>query len=152
MDDFDDIDRGRAFLAEIMGEVERAIVKIHGDDVRPKAEKAVRDMARAFPEAVVTDYAALEAAFEGAPDPKDRHVMAAAVACHASIIVTDNLGAGARFINADVETTVLRPEEVGNASFTNDAGWVDALVAAKLEQQLGKDWTGTLFPNRTRDR
>lgn len=56
-----------------------------------------------------------------------------------------DLGAGARFINADVETTVLRPEEVGNTSFTNDAGWVDALVAAKLMQQLGKDWTGTLY-------
>ena len=32
------------------------------------------------------------------------------------------LGAGARFINADVETAVLRPEEVGNGNFTNDAG------------------------------
>lgn len=76
---------------EIMGEVERAIVKIHGAAIAAKAEKAVADMRRAFPEAAVTDYSDLETAFEDAPDPKDRHVMAAALSRHAAIIVTDNL-------------------------------------------------------------
>ncbi|MEO0872690.1 MAG: hypothetical protein AAFY19_12155 [Pseudomonadota bacterium] len=56
-----------------------------------------------------------------------------------------DLGAGARFINADIDTTVFRTDEEEDANFTNDAGWVDALVAAKLEQKFSKDWSGTLY-------
>lgn len=56
-----------------------------------------------------------------------------------------DLGAGARVIDASIDTTLLGVGEEGDASFTNDAGWVDALVAAKLEQQLGKNWSGTLY-------
>lgn len=47
-------------------------------------------MREAFPEAMVSIPAALPDAFECIPDPKDRHVLAAAVRGHANAIVTYN--------------------------------------------------------------
>ncbi|MEO0698712.1 MAG: hypothetical protein AAFY81_03225 [Pseudomonadota bacterium] len=73
------------------------------------------------------------------------------VSGYATYAVVDTLatrlypGAGARAIDASIETTIFGTGEEGDANFTNDGGWVDALVAAKLVQQLGKDWTGTLY-------
>lgn len=73
---------------EILEEVRRNLVKT-GRATEDQAQRLVDTMHRAFPEAMVAN-------FEGLIDrmtnePKDRHVLAAAVMCHAQIIVTDNL-------------------------------------------------------------
>lgn len=47
-------------------------------------------MDRAMPDALVTDYQPLIAGLD-LPDPDDRHVLAAAIKCRASVIVTFNL-------------------------------------------------------------
>lgn len=55
----------------------------------PKAARLVSVMSAAFPEAAVTGYEHLVDAMRN--DPKDRHVVAAAVKVGAQVIVTDNI-------------------------------------------------------------
>jgi predicted nucleic acid-binding protein len=55
----------------------------------PKAVRLLTMMSNAFPEAVVTDYEHLIDAMRN--DPKDRHVVAAAVKAGAQVIVTENV-------------------------------------------------------------
>lgn len=55
----------------------------------PKAVRLLTMMSDAFPEAVVTDYEHLVDAMRN--DPKDRHVVAAAVKAGAQVIVTENV-------------------------------------------------------------
>lgn len=57
---------------------------------RSAAHRLRRQMAVAFPDAVVTEWEPLVNAYE-LPDPDDRHVLAAAVKGRADVIVTDNL-------------------------------------------------------------
>lgn len=54
-----------------------------------KADKLVAQMQKAFPEATISGYEPLVAAMQN--DPKDRHVVAAAVKAGAQVIVTNNL-------------------------------------------------------------
>lgn len=81
--------------AEILGETERALAKIHAkrgcDDSSERAAKAVASMRRAFPEAEVHDYQSLVGACSELPDPNDRHVLAAALRTQAQAIVTENM-------------------------------------------------------------
>ena len=57
---------------------------------KEEAHKRVRKANRAFPDALVENY---EPLIEGLalPDPKDRHVLAAAIKINANTIVTNNL-------------------------------------------------------------
>lgn len=55
-----------------------------------RLDRTRRLMALAVPDAVIDDYGHLVEGFD-LPDPDDRHVLAAAVAAHADVIVTDNL-------------------------------------------------------------
>ncbi len=57
---------------------------------RKEAEKRVRKANLAFPDALVLNYEYLIDALQ-LPDPKDRHVLAAAIKTNANIIVTNNL-------------------------------------------------------------
>ncbi len=57
---------------------------------KPQAEKRIAVMTSAFSEASVLNYAHLIPTLE-LPDPKDRHVLAAAITCNAQYIVTANL-------------------------------------------------------------
>ncbi len=57
---------------------------------KPKAEKRVAVMTNAFRKATVLDYAHLIPTLQ-LPDPKDCHVLAAAITCKAHYIVTANL-------------------------------------------------------------
>ena len=74
--------------ADVLVEVERNLV---GKFELPSAKvgKRINDMRRTFPDAMVTGYEGLVGAMNN--DVKDRHVLAAAVAAHASVIVTMNL-------------------------------------------------------------
>jgi predicted nucleic acid-binding protein len=72
----------------ILAEMHRNLVA----DGRLGAERAaylVAEMTRAFPDAAVTGYEPLVPAMRN--DPKDRHVLAAAVKARAQVIVTANL-------------------------------------------------------------
>jgi predicted nucleic acid-binding protein len=73
--------------ADVLDEVEGALRKVgvHPD----KASKRVQRMRDTFPDALVTGYEALIPAMTN--DPKDRHVLAAAVRADAAVIVTNNL-------------------------------------------------------------
>ncbi len=55
-----------------------------------EASKRVNKANLAFPDALVTNYAGLIGNLD-LPDPKDRHVLAAAIKTNANIIVTNNL-------------------------------------------------------------
>lgn len=55
----------------------------------PGAGSSFTRVREAFDDALVTDYEALESAMTN--NPKDRHVLAAAVACGAQLIVTRNI-------------------------------------------------------------
>lgn len=82
---------------DIMAETRRAIPKTlikHDyteDEAISRAERACTAMQAAFPEADVTHYEPLIESLSGMPDPDDAHVLAAAIQCKASVIVTDNL-------------------------------------------------------------
>jgi len=74
---------------QILEEMARALeLKLH----RTAAEAAYRrqQMNAAFPEAMVTVPSALIKALDCIPDKNDRHVLAAAIMAHASVIVTQN--------------------------------------------------------------
>lgn len=77
------------WTAIILEEMSRNLIA----DGRVDAERARRlqdHIKVSFPEACVRDYEPLVDAM--ANHPKDRHVLAAAVRCHAQVIVTCNLG------------------------------------------------------------
>ncbi len=73
---------------EILEEVRRNLVAT-GRSTEEQAQRLVDTMQRVFPEASVTSYEVLIDSMTN--DPKDRHALAAAVVCHAQVIVTDNL-------------------------------------------------------------
>lgn len=83
--------------SEIMSETEAAIAKIlqrkghEPPDSLLRAERACAQMRRAFPESAASYDVDLLAGLPKLPDEKDMHVLAAAVACGASIIVTENV-------------------------------------------------------------
>ena len=75
---------------DILDEVRRTLVGDLGkSDVQ--AERRIAAMKRAFPDALVASHRRLIAAMPNEVDAKDRHVVAAAVAAGASVIVTSNL-------------------------------------------------------------
>jgi predicted nucleic acid-binding protein len=74
--------------AEILDETTRNLVST-GILTGQKAERLRAVMAQAFPEAEVTGYEPLVATMRN--QPKDRHVVAAAVKAGAQVIVTSNL-------------------------------------------------------------
>ena len=77
------------FTNEIMDEWTRNVIKN-----KPHAEESVRKQEtiihEVFYECFVTGHQPIIAALE-LPDPDDRHVLAAAIRCSASVIVTENL-------------------------------------------------------------
>lgn len=79
----------------ILDETERALAKLHhqrgNSDGDARARKAIAAMTKAFPEAMVEDFAQLLANPLGLPDPNDEHVIAAAVKTQAQAIVTENI-------------------------------------------------------------
>ena len=76
--------------AEVHDEWMRNLLKNRPDITRDKLERTRRLMDQAAPDALVTGYEPLIESIE-LPDPDDRHVLAAAIRCGASVIVTLNL-------------------------------------------------------------
>lgn len=73
---------------DILEEMRRNLVR-EGRSTEEKSHRLVSEMRRAFPEAEITDYEFLIPSMPN--DPKDRHVVAAAVRSGAQLIVTENL-------------------------------------------------------------
>ncbi len=76
--------------AEVHDEWIRNLLKNRPDITRDKLERTRRLMNQAAPDALVTGYESLIDSLE-LPDRDDRHVLAAAIRCGASVIVTLNL-------------------------------------------------------------
>ncbi|WP_035834246.1 PIN domain-containing protein [Jonesia quinghaiensis] len=73
---------------DILEETERNLIK-HLNLDSERAAKRVKTMRQAFPDATVTGYEGLIPAMTN--DPKDRHVLAAAVRANTGLIVTANI-------------------------------------------------------------
>lgn len=74
---------------DILNELARTLVEAERVEAA-KARRLVRFMSEAFPEALVEGYEGLVETVE-APDPDDRHVLAAGIRGQASAVVTSNI-------------------------------------------------------------
>ena len=74
---------------QILDEMARNVLENNPELPEERIERLVRTMERAFPEAMVTRHEPLVPSMTN--DPKDRHVMAAAVRGRADVIVTLNV-------------------------------------------------------------
>jgi predicted nucleic acid-binding protein len=75
---------------DILTEHRRTFLRLRPDLGAAKADRLVRALERAFPDARIDDYQTLIAGLS-LPDPDDRHVLAAAIHGQCAIIVTANL-------------------------------------------------------------
>lgn len=120
-------------IDETRGAIPRLLVNrgLEKKAAEEKAAAACDAMCLAFPEAIVDGYEQLTPAIEGLRDPDDRHVVAAAVQCKASIIVTDNLK---DFPSAALDAYELEAKSADD--FIADAVNLDAIRAAKAIKKL----------------
>jgi predicted nucleic acid-binding protein len=93
---------------DILEEVRRNLVS-DLNICETKAQRLIDTMRKHFPEALVTHHKPLIKAMPN--DIKDRHVLAAAVACQAKIIVTQNLRHFSREMLSPFEVEAQSPDE-----------------------------------------
>ena len=93
---------------EILEEVQRNLVSKR-KITEQQARRLMDTIRKQFPEAFVTNYKYLINSM--ANNPKDRHVLAAAVACRAQVIVTNNLKDFPQSIVAPFEIEVQHPDD-----------------------------------------
>lgn len=74
----------------ILDEMLTALLRRQPDLDAARLARTRQLMCEAVPDCLVTGYESLVAGLD-LPDPDDRHVLAAAVRCHAQVIVTDNV-------------------------------------------------------------
>jgi predicted nucleic acid-binding protein len=86
--------------ADVFTELRRNLVERGVREER--VDRRIGEMVRSFPDAMVTGYEALTGDMTN--DPKDRHVLAAAVRAHAEVIVTFNV--------TDFPEAALKPYDV----------------------------------------
>lgn len=93
---------------DILEEVRRNLVnKRHVPE--EKAQRLIDIMRRQFPEATITQHTSIIDAMPN--DPKDRHVLAAAVISRAQVIVTQNLRDFSQEVLAPFEVEAQSPDE-----------------------------------------
>jgi predicted nucleic acid-binding protein len=107
---------------EILAEVERTLVGKFGI-AKSKADFRLEQMRKAFPDSSVTDYQGLTSAMTN--DPKDRHVLAAAVRAEAKCVVTANI--------KDFPVSALEPYGI-------EAIHPDAFLRRFLDESPGAVW------------
>ena len=113
---------------EILAEVERTLVG-RLKKTQDQASHLIAELKRTFPEAIVKECTSLEAALPN--DPKDRHVLAAAIRSSAQTIVTFNLKHFPADLLKRYDVEPLHPDEFLINQFYLD----DALVAKKFTEQ-----------------
>ena len=93
---------------DILEEVRRNLIShIHLSE--DKAQRLITIMRKKFPQALITHHTSLIEAMPN--DPKDRHVLAAAVACRAQVIVTLNLRHFPQEIVAPFQVEAQSPDD-----------------------------------------
>jgi predicted nucleic acid-binding protein len=146
--------------ADVHEEWMRNLLKNRPDLTREKLERTRHLMDKALPDALVTGYEPLIDSVE-LPDRDDRHVLAAAIRCDASVIVTLNLGDFPSqalgkfsieaqhpddFVLALLETfpdLVIEAARNHRASLTNPLKAPDEYLAELDAQGLGKSVGGS---------
>lgn len=112
---------------EILDETERAITTILSKkgaiDAIERGRRARVSMEQAFDEALVSGFDHLIPACNALPDKDDAHVLAAALACRADMIVTENM--------RDFPAAVLTPRHI-------EAKPADAFIADTLSLDIGR--------------
>ena len=111
--------------ALIHEEWKRNLLKNRQDITRKQVDKTSQLMDQAIPDALVSNYEPLIEGLE-LPDKDDRHVLAAAIKCNASAIITFNL--------KDFPTSVLEPldiEPIHPDSFIADLWDLDKAAVIK---------------------
>ena len=78
-------------LDETQKAIQKILIKKDVEDARERAVRARRAMETAFEDAMVIDFEKFLCVAEGIPDPKDAHVVAAALKTQAAVIVTENI-------------------------------------------------------------
>jgi len=125
------------WTGRIMKETESALVLMFlardFDDATAQARAAasIAAMVSAFPEAMIDGDFSDTPAFDGMPDPKDHHILHAAIRCQASMLVTDNI--------RDFPPDVLEPYAIEIATADNfiaDAIDLDSVRAAEAVKGL----------------
>jgi hypothetical protein len=81
----------RLILDETETAIEEFLSRKGVTDSAERANRARISMETAFEDAMVSDFARFMSAADGLPDPKDTHVVAAAIKTQAAMIVTENL-------------------------------------------------------------
>lgn len=111
---------------EILVETERNLVS-HGMAIAERAERTIWLMRQHFPEALVSGALYEQAQAIATNHPKDQHVLGAAIAANAEIIVTENL--------RDFPRDVLAPfgiEAMTTDSFLCDLADLDPTLMVKV--------------------
>ncbi len=112
---------------EILGEVSRTLVGRFGK-LAEKARYREAAMREFFPDSLVANYETLVAEMKN--HPKDRHVLAAAVACRADCLLTFNL--------KDFPSAIGETEVIGPSTFLKRLSDFDrAVVEERLRGQAG---------------
>jgi predicted nucleic acid-binding protein len=93
---------------DILEEVQRNLISDRGI-AEEKAQRLMDITRKQFPEALITQHISLIDAMPN--NPKDRHVLAAAVACRAQVIVTQNLRHFPQEILNPFEVEAQSPDE-----------------------------------------
>ncbi len=115
---------------DILEEVQRNLVSdLHVPE--EKAQRLIDTMRKYFPEALVTEHTPLISAMPN--DPKDRHVLAAAVVCRAQVIVTYNLRHFSREVLAPFEIKAQSPDEFLTHLFYLDPERMVEIIAEQAE-------------------
>jgi hypothetical protein len=115
---------------DIIAETKRTLENKLGK-TSSQTEHLLGELKKDFPEAWVSGYKDLERALRN--DPKDRHVLAAAIRCGAQTIVTFNLKDFQTGALAEYDIEAVHPDEFLVNQFFLD----DALVTLKLTEQAG---------------
>lgn len=114
--------------ARILDETQKAISTITNGETDGSHQREAIEAA--FPEAIVTGFEVIEKTL-ALPDPNDNHVLAAAIAISASVIITDNL--------SDFPADVLAPHEIDAISaddFIADTISLDPIEAIQTLKRM----------------
>ena len=102
--------------AQVHDEWKRNLLLNRPDLTRAQLDRTSSLMDRAVPDGLVTDYELLVDGLQ-LPDADDRHVLAAAIKCNASVIVTFNLKDFPKATLAPFKTMPLAKKKTAEAVF-----------------------------------
>jgi predicted nucleic acid-binding protein len=107
--------------SEILAELDRTLRELLGkrgvshEETDAYLTRLFRQMETAFPDALVSDWESLTGTVQ-LPDPDDRHVVAAARAGRADVIVTDNRWPGSPWTTSCSTRSISTPDQLSEPS------------------------------------